>query len=165
MASPRETGSRSHMMQTSGRHSPELNEGTALLGASGRLNHGTITPDETEEDVYGRDIDPNDFDLILSRVESFTTGLGVEPQSQENSMLRGPRRYSAVSPGRKPSFASLRRRASRSTIGSDQSPIEEQDEEQESKSPFLAGVSVGRFWLIFGGILACYFVACFDSTM
>lgn len=152
-------------MQISGRNSPDVNERTSLLGAYGGQNNGTITPDEGDEDIYGRDIDPNEFDIILSRSESYTTGLGIEPESQESAMLRGPRRYSGVKPGRKPSLASLQRKASRSTIGSDQSPIEEVDEEEESKSPFLAGVSVGRFWLIFGGILACYFVACFDSTM
>ena len=156
-------------MQISGRDSP-VNEQTSLLGAgNGALNNGTLTPDEADEDVYGRDIDPNEFDVLLSRSESYTSGLGIEPQSQDYSMLRGPRRYSGVKVGRKPSFSSLRRRASRSTIGSDQSPIEEIDEEideeQDSKSPFLAGVSVSRFWLIFGGILACYFVACFDSTI
>lgn len=152
-------------MQVSGRDGHDLNERTSLLGASNGLNHGTIMADETDENVYERVIDPNEFDLILSRSESYTTGLGIEPESQESAMLRGPRRYSGVKPGRRPSFASLQRRASRSSIGSDQSPIEEGDEEQKSKSPFLAGVSVGRFWFIFGGILACYFVACFDSTI
>ena len=155
MASPREEGqaSRGHMMQISGRDSPEVNERTSLLGANGVLDNGSITLDEVEDDGYARDIDPNEFDLILSRSESYTTGLGIEPESQTNSMLRGPRRYSGLKAGRKPSFSSLHRGASRSTIGSDQSPIEEIDEdgEQESKSPFLAGVSVSRFWLIFTG--------------
>ena len=151
-------------MQISRRDSPEMNERTSLLGASnGNLNHGTISPDE-EENEYGTEIDPNEFDVLLSRSESYTTGLGIEPESQENSMLRGPRRYSAVKVGRKLSIASLRRRTSRSTIGSDHSVIEE-DDEGSLKTPFLAGVSVGRFWLIFSGILACYFVACFDSTI
>jgi hypothetical protein len=156
MASAQEEGARSHMMQINGRDGAEVNERTSLLGTNRGLNHGSITPNEADEDVYGRDIDPNEFDLILSRSESYASGLGIEPQSQENSMLRGPRRYSNVRPGRKPSFASLQRRASRSTIGSDQSPIEEIDEidedgEEESKSPFLAGVSVVKFWLIFTG--------------
>jgi hypothetical protein len=165
MASPEEgQGSTSHMMQISRRDSPEMNERTSLLGANnGKLNHGTISPD-VEEDGYGTEIDPNEFDVLLSRSESYTTGLGIEPESQENSMLRGPRRYSAAKAGRKPSIASLRRRTSRSTIGSDHSVIEE-DDEGSPRTPFLAGVSVGRFWLIFGSILACYFVASFDSTI
>jgi hypothetical protein len=48
-----------------------------------------------------------------------------------------------------------------------QQDIEEEDSEPDagsSKSPFL-GVGVIRFWLIFGGILANYFVAFFDSTV
>ncbi|KAG0652500.1 putative transporter [Hyphodiscus hymeniophilus] len=161
MASPLEEGqiSRRHMMHISGRDSPEVNEGTSLLGANGGLNNGTITPDEVDDDGDGTDIDANEFDLILSRTESYTTGLGIEPESQTNSMLQGPRRYGSLKAGRKQSFSSLRRRVSRSTIGSDQSPIEEVDEDgvQDSKSPFLAGVSVGKFWIIFS--------ACFDSTI
>lgn len=150
-------------MQISGRDSPEVSERTGLLDAnSGSLNNGTISP--RDQDPYGMEIDPNEFDVLLSRSESYNTGLGIEPESQENAMLRGPRRYSITKVGRKPSFASLQRRLSRSTIG-DESIIEEDDEEPEPKTPFLAGVSVGRFWLIFGGILVCYFVACFDSTI
>lgn len=152
------------MMQINGRDCPEVNERTSLLGASG-IDNGTITPNTVDADEYGRDIDPNEFDLMLSRSESYTTGLGIEPESQENSMLRGPRIYSGINTSRKPSLSSLRRRASRSTIGSDQSPIEEEGDDGGLKTPFLAGVSVGRFWLIFTGILACYFVACFDSTI
>ena len=142
-------------MQISGRESVEVNERTSLIGPTVGSINGTSTPSyETEDDGYGRDIDPDEFDIILSRSESYSTGLGIEPESLENSMLRGPRRYSSVRSGRKPSFASLQRRASRSSIGTDQSPIEEIDEdlEAESTSPFLAGVSVGRFWLIFTGL-------------
>ncbi|KAI0996538.1 hypothetical protein K3495_g11643 [Podosphaera aphanis] len=35
----------------------------------------------------------------------------------------------------------------------------------KAKSPYLAGVSVRRFWLIFCVILATYFIACFDGTL
>jgi MFS family permease len=31
--------------------------------------------------------------------------------------------------------------------------------------PFLGGVSVGRFWLVFGIIILIYFIACFDGTI
>lgn len=151
-------------MQISGRDNHEVNERTSLLGAkNGGLNNGTISPDEEDETPYGSEIDPNEFDVLLSRSESYTTGLGIEPESQENSMLRGPRKYSITKAGRKPSLASLQRRLSRSTIGSES--VIEEDEDSEPKTPFLAGVSVGRFWLIFGGILASYFVASFESTI
>jgi hypothetical protein len=146
------------------------NERTALLSApNGDSNHSpslrseVLLGDEFEE----REIDPNEFNNLLSRAESFTSGLGVEPESQESAMLRGPRRYSIVKGGlsRTSSRADgVRRKSFASTIGSE-SAIEEGDEEEILKSPFLAGVSVTRFWLIFSGILATYFVACFDSTI
>ncbi|PMD62935.1 MFS general substrate transporter [Hyaloscypha bicolor E] len=94
-------------------------------------------------------IDPNEFDNLLSRAESITTGLGIEVESQETAMLRGPRRYS---------FGNGSSRAI------PESPSEE-DIESKPKSPFLAGVSVGTFWLIFGGVMTGNFVACFDSTI
>ena len=123
----------------------------------------TRTPNET-------DIDPNEFDNLLSRAESINTGLGIEVESQETAMLRGPRRYSLAKVGsRASSHVRSRRKSTASTIGSTQEAIDEksseEDVESEPKSPFLAGVSVGTFWLIFGGILVTYFVACFDSTI
>lgn len=56
-----------------------------------------------------------------------------------------------------------------STNTSDQAAIEDggdeySEDEDDSKSPFI-GVSIARFWLIFGGIMAGHFVACFDSTI
>ena len=89
-------------MQISGRDNHEVNERTSLLGAkNGGLNNGTISPDEEDETPYGSEIDPNEFDVLLSRSESYTTGLGIEPESQENSMLRGPRKYSITKADRK----------------------------------------------------------------
>jgi len=142
----------------------EVNERTYLLPTSGsQPNNGTISSEDTDDD--STDIDPNEFDILLSRSESINTGLGIEAESQETSMLRGPRRYSTFKAGsRRPSLA--RRRSFASTVGSGHADIEEGIEESdESKSPFLAGVGVTQFWLIFTGILANYFVACFDSTI
>jgi hypothetical protein len=155
-------------------HNADVNERTSLLPSiSGSTYHdGTISPGEVfiDEDLEGPEIDPNDFDILLSRSESIATGLGIEVESQETAMLRGPRRYSVVRSGSQaPSHASDRRKSWASTIGSNREVIdegeEETDEDTKPKSPFLAGVSVGRFWLIFGGILTAYFVACFDSTI
>ncbi|KAF2083701.1 MFS general substrate transporter [Saccharata proteae CBS 121410] len=39
------------------------------------------------------------------------------------------------------------------------------DENDKIESPYLGGVSKTKFWLIFGGVLLQYFVACFDSTL
>jgi MFS family permease len=42
---------------------------------------------------------------------------------------------------------------------------DEDEDPPKSKSPYLAGVSVPRFWLIFSTVLLAYFVACFDGTI
>ncbi|KAH7355062.1 major facilitator superfamily transporter [Rhexocercosporidium sp. MPI-PUGE-AT-0058] len=151
-----------------------VNERTSLLPRDDLRDshHGTISSDETlrHEEAYAEDIDPNEFDNLLSRSQSITSGLGIEPESQETAMLRGPRRYSTVQGGsRAPSHSStLRRKKSHaSSLGSAQEAIREAEEAEYEgpKSPFLAGVSVSTFWLIFGGILTAQFVACFDSTI
>jgi len=144
----------------------EPNERTSLLRDQTGSN-GTSDTNPVLEDSEGSDIDPNEFDVLLSRSESITTGLGIEVESQETAMLRGPRKYSNINGGSRRS-SRVRRISHASTIGS-QLPIDgrdtEQDEEFVSKSPYLGGVGVTRFWLIFGGILANYFVACIDSTI
>lgn len=146
----------------------EVNEQTALLptGPSHEY-HGIATGDEASVD--GGEIDPNEFDVLLSRSESISTGIGIEPESQETAMLRGPRRYSYTVKERRSSRVSHRRKSITSNFGSDQETIEEGTEdsgnEATSKSPFLGGVGVVRFWIIFGGVLLNYFVACFDSTI
>ncbi|KAH8795396.1 major facilitator superfamily transporter [Hyaloscypha finlandica] len=130
-----------------------VHERTPLLASNNNTSYDRshISPDETiiDEDSEETEIDPNEFDNLLSRAESITTGLGIEVESQETAMLRGPRRYS---------FANGGSRAIH------ESPSEE-DIESKPKSPFLAGVSVSTFWLIFGGVLTGNYVACFDSTI
>jgi hypothetical protein len=136
----------------------EVNERTSLLAPPSNgapYHHGTAS----NGDAHGNhepqgDIDPNEFDVMLSRSESINTGIGVEPESQETAMLRGPRKYGTINGnGRRASSASRN--------------ISEPEDEEDStsKSPFLGGVGVVRFWLIFGGVLFNYFVACFDSTI
>jgi hypothetical protein len=151
-----------------------VDERTSLLSANNGnpYDHSTTSPDEStiDEDFEAIDIDPNEFDNLLSRAESISTGLGIEIESQETAMLRGPRRYSVVKGGsRAPSQVRSRRKSHASTIGSSEEAIDdvssEEDAETKPKSPFLAGVSVGTFWLIFSGILIAHFVACFDSTI
>ncbi|TAQ91579.1 hypothetical protein B7494_g51 [Chlorociboria aeruginascens] len=141
------------------------NEHTSLLSPdSVPYPHGTFG-----ERLGDEEIDPNEFDLMLSRSPSYTTGLGVEGESQETAMLRNSRRQSTGRGPRRASRASTRRKSLASSIGSDQDAIpeveNEDDEELSQKSPYLAGVSVAKFWLIFANVLACYFVACFDSTI
>jgi hypothetical protein len=147
-------------------------EQTFLLSATNGspYNHGTHCPDKViQDEQLEDDIDPNEFDDMLSRSESYQAGLGIEPESQETAMLRGPRRHSVVNGGsrsRKSSQANSRRRSFASMSGSTTAVDEENSEDElASKNPFMAGVSVTRFWLIFGCTLACHFVASFDSTI
>jgi Major Facilitator Superfamily len=150
----------------------ETNERTSLLDAIGQppYNHGAITPNEiiANDELEGLEIDANDFEVMLSKSLSYTSGLGIEPASQEESMLRGPRRYSVVK-ARRPTMASPRRRSFVNTAENDGGNFGEVEapgqEEAVPKSPYLSGVSVGRFWLIFGGVLLNVGLACFDSTI
>ncbi|KAL3427263.1 hypothetical protein PVAG01_00772 [Phlyctema vagabunda] len=167
MSSNRPQGSSSHDRQHDPTHATEH---TSLLRAvqDGPFNHSPATPDEAlEDDELDTDIDPNTFDLMLSKSNSITGSMGIEADVQETAMLRGPRTYGATVRSRRSSHASTVRKRSFS-IPRSEADIPESDEGEEEfikKSPFLGGVSVGTFWLIFGNILACYFVACFDSTI
>lgn len=125
---------------------------------------------ESDESSYNAEIDPGDFDNLVSRSESIALGLGLEPEFQATAMLQGPRTYSLSRPWIPDrSRASSWQKGSTSIITSNQEvitkDIDERGPERESESPFLAGVSVARFWLIFTSILITYFVACFDSTI
>ncbi|KUJ13440.1 MFS general substrate transporter [Mollisia scopiformis] len=149
--------------------SEEANERTALLSTVNQpsQNHGTLPHEEAiEDDEDGQDIDPNEFDELLSRSENITTGLGIEAESQETAMLRGPRRYSKARSGSRASshVRSLRRKSFASTVGSIQENNIEDEIDTEPKSPFRH-VSVSQFWMIFGGLMFATFVSCFDSTL
>lgn len=132
-----------------------------------RSNASESTVEESA--IQDEEIDPNAFDLMLSRSTSYTSGLGIEAESQETPMLRGPRIYGQQAVERRLSQASLRRKSTASSFNHPQTPImeasEEDEDDGENRSPFLQGVSVRRFWLIFGCNLICFSVACFDSTI
>lgn len=138
------------------------NERTSLLAASDSLDNGTVESAVIDDEM---NIDPNEFDILLSKSESISGGIGIEPESQETAMLRGSRKYSTVKPNSRRS--SRARQRSFVSTASDQEAISEgseEEDEDDSKSPFM-GVSVARFWLVFGGVLANNFVACFDGTI
>lgn len=111
----------------------------------------------------GTDVDPNEFDIMLSRTASFTA-IGIETNPQESSMFRSSRiHHSNRRVSRNSSHVSMRRKSVSGSIRSIRETIE--DDEEESKSPFLGGVSVKRFWVIFSGILLTYTLSSFDSTI
>ncbi|RDW80488.1 hypothetical protein BP5796_05186 [Coleophoma crateriformis] len=141
------------------------NERTSLLAAGPDSQYNAANNMEVAvEDDEQREIDPNAFDIMLSRSNSITAGLGIETESQETAMLRGPRTYGAAK-RRSSNNSRHRRKSFASTISGEAISEQDEMEEAESKSPYLAGVSVGTFWLIFGNVLASFFVACFDSTI
>ncbi|RFU29487.1 hypothetical protein B7463_g6850, partial [Scytalidium lignicola] len=118
-----------------------------------------------DNELQEEEIEPNEFDLMLSKSTSFTSGLGVEAESQETAMLRGPRTYTHLGVSRRSSQATLRRRSNASSMMPPQDAIiEEVYEDDERKSPFLQGVSVGRFWLIFGSNSASWLSTAFLLT-
>ena len=162
MAVSKQKGRQSSSSSSDG-ESSKPNEGTSLLSAQQQNGYNTaqITDDEDSTDV---DIEANKFETLLARSDAYNPHLGLEPASQETAMLRGPRVYrreskasSYVGTRRKKSFASL--------VGHENAIDDNDDEGDDENSPFLAGVSVTRFWLIFSGILIMYWVACFDSTI
>ena len=169
------------------------NESTPLLrGSPGSLS-GQSTP--TAPLPIGRPAnrdgsDANEFDLLLSRSVP-SGGPMLEPEPLEYSMLRRPRRYSHDSSTPRRSFASSHDDCTRVPGSSEALSDEERlinpkrrvgDGRRDSvtasdantggnapltspKGPYLGGVSVSRFWLIFSGILATNFIACFDGTI
>ncbi|KAM0323468.1 hypothetical protein ACHAQA_008747 [Verticillium albo-atrum] len=174
---------------------PGVNENTPLLsGPSGpsATNHLSVPHNggghsESEDSNEGDEIDPNDFDLLLARSVPTSSGF-LEPESTENPLLRGARRYSTVSRRQSSTSRSRQHRPSlpKSFIDRAERGIDGQDgpsspyldsehgerdvllsdeDDQEPKSPYLNGISKRRFWCIFSMILALNFIACFDGTI
>jgi hypothetical protein len=131
-------------------------------------------------------MDPNQLDMLLSRsVQS--AGALLEPESFQHSMLRNTRVHSrsrsrrrdaTVSPYRGRRHPSTPRAVAKPSEGEaipdeetplllspDEGPDEGPDEDSKSKNPYLGGVSVARFWVLFLQINASYFIACFDGTI
>lgn len=171
---------------------PGPDERTPLVGGTGdrsRLppGHGVREDDEaTEPDT----IDPDDFDVLLSKSISYTGGPLLGPESSETPLLRGERRYSSGSKagngvhrhGTTPTAFSSRRPSISSQV-IDEEPVDDldrageagleeeaaaggaEDDSEEGSPHFLGGISSSHFWLIFSTILALNFVTSFDSTI
>lgn len=130
------------------------------------------------------DMDPNQLDLLISRsVQSAAPSL--EPESFAHSMLRNTRVHSrsrsrrrndTVSPYPSRRYPSTPRtcplRDEILITPDEDTPLLSPDVDPPTKittptttNPYLGGISVARFWLLFAQIMAGYFVACFDSTI
>ncbi|KAG6353348.1 hypothetical protein INS49_007520 [Diaporthe citri] len=109
--------------------------------------------DEDEE------IDPDDFDLLLTRSSSYAAG-PLGPEANETPLLRGDRKYSSSSRAGRPPLVFSSRRPSVTSEA-----LEDEVAAELDRAPFLGGISRGRFWWIFGNVLALHFVSCFDGTI
>lgn len=116
--------------------------------------HSSDSPDETirDNELAGEDA-AAEYENMLERTISYSSQLGMEPESQ---MLMG---------GSSKRHARSRRASTAPSARGLLTTGIPEEEEEESKSPFHRGISVRRFWLIFGGILANTFISCFDSTI
>lgn len=138
-----------------------IDESTFLLPPSGASKDHSVESSRQISDIDHGDIDPNNFDIMLASSETISSRIGIEVESQETAMLRGPRTYGTIyRDSRRPSNASNKKILASSRVEGDRASIDEL-----SKNPYLGGVSVLRFWLIFGGVLFNLFVSSFDSTI
>jgi MFS transporter len=134
---------------------PAAGEDTPLLQDAQPSSTYLDIPRRNGPDDAGDEISPNDFDMLLSRSVPSSGGF-LEPEPYENPMLRGPRRYSITT------RSQLSRSRSRSPSAS--SPLLDSPPSQPLH-PYLNGISVARFWVIFSMILVTFFIACFDGTI
>lgn len=168
--------------------SREPHERTSLIRAAADRSLSR-TPNrrfrDADEETEPDEIDPDDFDLLLTKSTSYSGGPLLGAESSETPLLRGPRRYSAGTwlghgPGvgygattthsRRPSVAS------NAVIDDDLAseldtapqalvPPVLNEIDAASSSYYLGGISTSRFWLIFGTILALNFISSFDGTI
>lgn len=147
------------------------------------------TPDrrvrDADEETEPDEIDPDDFDLLLSKSTSYTGGPLLGPESSETPLLRGQRRYSAGTKfgyGAGAGYGATTTYSRRASISSDavidDDLASELDTAPEALVPpvrnevdaapssyYLGGISTSRFWVIFGTILALNFISSFDGTI
>lgn len=152
-------------------HRRTVSEDTPLLAAVSDVpySHAAKSPNETLpiEDLVQDEIDPNELDLAITR--TISSEFGMSSESQETALLQGSRKASE-SKGMGPGLATVRRIRSRESrmSGTDETAEalnESEDDEHANISPYLGGISVPRFWMVYGCTLANLFIACFDTTI
>jgi hypothetical protein len=144
-------------------------EQTPLIGNAPSLHPGPYNRPAVASKDGGKDgedntiIDPDDFDLLLTRTSSYATGL-LGSEANETPLLRGDRKYSSSSRAGRPPLVSTSRRPSVTSEGLEDEAVAELDG-VTTPPLFLGGISHGRFWWIFGSVLALHFVSNFDGTI
>lgn len=96
-ATPADPGFESHSQPIPTEVTPLLhnNHGFPFHNPQHHSNGFLESPDETFSDGELEDpIDQNEFDLMLSKSNSYTSGIGMAPESQEHPMLRGHQNHS-----------------------------------------------------------------------
>ena len=142
-----------------------------------------ISSVDADSSTEGEEMDPNEFDLMVSRSWQASGGM-LEPEVFGHSMLRNTRRRSrtrsaarrdqTLSPYRGPRRETSQKTEPPGGLPDESSPLLPSSSASTTESdicpgsnasPYLSGVSVARFWIIFIGIEVAYFIACFDSTI
>lgn len=139
-------------------------ERTPLVGANGAV-YAERRERQDDEDTEPDDIDPDEFDVLLAKSTSFTTGPLLGPESSETPLLRGARKYSAGKHGHGGGPAVFSRRPSVASEAVDDDLASELERAAAPETPFLGGISPSHFWLIFSTVLALNFLANFDGTL
>lgn len=121
--------------------------------------------EETEPD----DIDPDEFDVLLTQSTSFTGGPLLGPESSETPLLRGDRKYSASRHEHHhgaPVVFSRRQSITSEAVDNDLADeLERAGATPAPETRFHGGLSQSHFWIIFGNILALNFISNFDGTL
>ena len=135
-----------------------LSDTTPLLGGSRSRGIENARYSSTASPENGRLEEENtcdhDSDITISAVDASLDAHGKEPATHIDSIIAGAQDNNEDSDPRQNRHAAdteaLRR---------------EEGIAEVSKSPYLGGVSVRRFWLIYAGVLANSFMSLFDATL
>ena len=144
-------------MDTMQARAGSVDESTRLLNDTSATNQSPYTvinassgQQHSSSESSESGIDEEELQYDLARVNSHPTGLGVESSAEETSTLR-TKGYGTVGA----QISSGQEHGTREDA--DGRPAIHQDDAAETEPKFI-GVSRGRFWLVFGGILFAYFV-------
>lgn len=129
----------------------QINERTCLLDHSSSDFTSIQGSSTTTLDIEQLGDDENETAHLLSPTIAITSDYAVKPYSKADSNFNDSHQYGST----KQVTSKLSTARPGDSIGDQIKP----------KSPYLAGVSVERFWLIFGVILSSFFIACFDTTI
>lgn len=139
-------------------------EQTPLIISRGNAPSYTQRRDLENDQETEPDIDPDDFDLLLSHSTSYTGGPLLGPESSETPLLRGDRKYSSGTSRRPGAFPRPSSPFSNDAVDDDLAG-ELERAASAGESLFLNGLSSSHFWMIFSNVLALNFISNFDGTL